>query len=121
MSSARHALRPAQEKRDKRFEHIAWGLFLIMIGGLWIVPDRMIPEGAWLVGAGAIMLGLNAARYVSGIRMSTFSIVLGVFALAAGISDMAGVELPVLALIVVLCGATIVYHAATDRADQAVE
>ncbi len=107
---------PAQEARDKRFEHTAWGLFLIMIGGLWLVPDHVVPGGAWLVGAGAIMLGLNAARYLSGIRMSSFSIILGVIALALGISDMAGAALPILPIILVLCGGQVIFHAVAGRA-----
>jgi len=27
---------------NKRLEAIAWGLFLIMIGGLWLLPDELI-------------------------------------------------------------------------------
>jgi hypothetical protein len=35
---------------NKRLETIAWGLFLIMIGGLWLFPDKTVPDGAWLLG-----------------------------------------------------------------------
>jgi hypothetical protein len=50
-----------QTKRalDKRFEWIGWGLFLIMLGGLALVPNHLVPQGTWLVGTGLIMLGLN--------------------------------------------------------------
>ncbi len=118
MSSTRPTTSPAQEARDKNFEHTAWGLFLIMIGGLWLGPDHVVPGGAWLVGTGAIMLGLNAARYLSGIRMSSFSIVLGVIALALGISDMAGVALPILPIILVVCGAQVILHTVAGRAGE---
>src|SRR3972149_2042115 len=73
---------------NKRLESIGWGLFLIMIGGIWLVPDEQVPEGTWLIGAGLIMLGLNLARYLNGIRMSGFTIVLGILALASGLSDL---------------------------------
>jgi hypothetical protein len=93
---------------DRRFERIGWALFLIMIGGLALVPDRWIPEGSWLVGTGLIMLGLNAVRYASGIRMSTFTIVLGFIALSSGLSDVAGVDLPVIPIVLIAIGAHII-------------
>ena len=35
---------------NKKLEAISWGLFRIMIGGLWLLPDETIPEGTWLIG-----------------------------------------------------------------------
>lgn len=35
-----------------------------MLGGFALVPGDVVPKGAWLIGVGAIMLGLNAARYL---------------------------------------------------------
>ena len=93
---------------NKRLESIGWALFLIMIGGLWLVPDERVPKGTWLIGAGLIMLGLNGARYVSGIKMSGFTIVLGVLALAAGLGDFFGIDLPLLAILLILIGANII-------------
>jgi hypothetical protein len=67
-----------------RFEEIGWALFLPMIGALWLFPDERIPPQAWLVGAGLIMLGINFTRYFSGIKMSGFTVFLGIVALVAG-------------------------------------
>jgi len=92
---------------NKRLESIGWGLFLIMIGGIWLVPDEQVPEGTWLIGAGLIMLGLNLARYLNGIRMSGFTIVLGILALASGLGDLAGVDLPLFPILLILIGASI--------------
>ncbi len=39
-----------------------------MIGGLWLAPSQLVPEGTWLIGTGLIMLGLTAARQMDGIR-----------------------------------------------------
>jgi membrane-bound ClpP family serine protease len=58
---------------NKRLEAVAWGLFLIMIGGLWLLPEA-VPEGTWLFGVGIIMLGLNGVRKLYGIKMSGFTI-----------------------------------------------
>jgi hypothetical protein len=101
------------EQREKltlnhRLERISWGLFLIMIGGLWLVPNDWVPEGTWLIGAGLIMLGLNAARYLNGIAMSSFTIILGSLALAGGLAHLFGVALPLLPILLILIGAVII-------------
>ena len=93
---------------NKRLEAIAWGLFLIMLGGLAFVPKEQVNEGYWSVGVGIILLGLNATRYVKKIRMSGFTTVLGVIALITGLGELAGLDLPVLAILLVLLGAHLV-------------
>ena len=35
---------------NQRLESAAWGLFLIMVGGLWLIPNELVPNGAWLIG-----------------------------------------------------------------------
>jgi len=75
---------------NKRLETMFWGLFLIMLGGWALIPEETIPKGAWSIGVGLLMLGLNATRYFSGIRMSGFTTVLGILALLGGIGDMLG-------------------------------
>ncbi len=97
------------EKQDlnKRLETVGWGLFLIMLGGLWLVPGQMIPAGTWLIGAGLIMLGLNAARYLAGIKPSGFTLVLGILAILSGTADFLHVELPLLPILLILVGANI--------------
>ncbi len=42
---------------NKRLESVAWGLFLIMLGGFALVPDESIPKGVWSIGIGVIHLG----------------------------------------------------------------
>ena len=93
---------------NKRLEAIAWGLFLVMIGCLWLIPNEQVPEGTWLIGVGMIMLGLNIARYFKGIKMSGFTIFLGVLALIIGISDFFGLDLPVFPILIILWGLSVV-------------
>ncbi len=93
---------------NKRLEAIAWGLFLIMIGGLWLLPDKTVPEGAWLLGVGLIMVGLNAARYLYGIKMSGFTIFLGIVAALIGIGALVGVDLPIFPILIILWGLSVV-------------
>lgn len=75
---------------NKRLETTFWGLFLIMLGGWALIPDAMIPKGAWSIGVGLLLLGLNGVRYLNHIRMSGFTTVLGILALLGGIGDMMG-------------------------------
>jgi hypothetical protein len=97
------------EKRelDRRLVSLSWALFLIMIGGLALIPG--MPEGVWLIGTGLIMLGLNATRYFNGIRMQFFSSGLGVVALALGVAELLGLNWPVWPLILIVIGASILY------------
>ncbi len=90
---------------NKRLESIGWALFLIMLGGLGLVPKEQVPEGIWSIGVGLIMLGLNAARYLNQIKMSTFTIVLGFLALLTGVGELMGMDLPVLAILLIIIGA----------------
>lgn len=73
---------------NKRLEGIGWGLFLVMLGGFILVPHDVISEGLWSIGVGLIMLGLNAARYYYGIKMSGFTTFLGILALLGGVAQL---------------------------------
>jgi len=79
---------PDKAALNKRLETAFWGLFLIMVGGQWLLHDADLPRGIWDVGVGLILLGLNAARYFNGLRMSGFTTFLGVLALVGGLSPM---------------------------------
>ena len=57
--------------------------------------------------AGAILLGASAVRYATKLRVSAFIIALGLLAVAAGISTIAGLDLPLFAVFLVLLGASI--------------
>jgi hypothetical protein len=103
------------ERLNKRLEDIGWGLFLIMVGALWLMPGAQLPQGIWLIGAAAIMLGLNAVRYLNGITMSGFTIALGVLALAAGLGSLMGVKVPIFAVLIILIGASIILKPLFER------
>jgi hypothetical protein len=92
---------------NRRLEDIGWALFLIMIGTLLLMPKGGVPQGTWLIGTGLIMLGVNAVRRVNGIAMNGFTIVLGAFALVAGLGGFFGVDLPLLAAFLILMGVII--------------
>jgi hypothetical protein len=88
---------------------VCWALFLIMIGALALLPKDLVPAGTWLVGTGLIMVGLNVVRHLEALRVSGFTAVLGLIALGLGISAVAGVNLPVLAIVLVAVGLQVLY------------
>jgi len=79
---------PEKAALNKRLETVFWGLFLIMLGGQFLLKDLNLPDGIWDVGIGLILLGLNAARYFNGLRMSGFTTFLGILALVGGLAQM---------------------------------
>jgi len=76
---------PAKAALNKNLETAFWGLFLIMLGGQFLLKNANLPEGIWDVGMGLIFLGLNAARYFNGLKMSGFTTFLGVLALVGAL------------------------------------
>jgi hypothetical protein len=83
---------PEKAALNKRLETAAWGAFLIMLGGFMFVPDEIIRGGWWSIGVGLIMLGLNGARYLNGLRMSGFTTFLGIISVLGGVLDLVGME-----------------------------
>jgi hypothetical protein len=93
---------------DRRLHDIGWGLLLMLTGMIWLVPAERVPEGAWLLGVAAILLGVNVVRYLKHITVSGFSLVLGVAALLAALSRIWRTDLPVLAICLLIIGASLV-------------
>lgn len=82
---------PQKAALNKQLETGAWGAFLILLGGFMFVPDEIIRGGWWSIGVGLIMLGLNVARYINKIRMSGFTVLLGILSITGGVLDLVGV------------------------------
>ena len=93
---------------NKNLERIAWGCFLVMLGGFMFVPNEIIRGGWWSIGVGLIFLGLNAARYFNGLRMSGFTTFLGILSVAGGILDLAGMEGVNGAVLLIVLGAYLI-------------
>ena len=83
---------PEKAALNKNLETIAWGCFLVMLGGFMFVPEEIVQGGWWSIGVGLIFLGLNAARYFNGLRMSGFTTFLGILSVTGGILDLVGME-----------------------------
>lgn len=93
---------------DRRLHDVGWGLLLILTGVVSLVPADRVPEGAWLLGVAVILLGVNAVRYLRHVAVSAFTVLLGLFALGAGVGRAAGVDLPLLPICLVVIGGSLV-------------
>jgi hypothetical protein len=93
---------------------LAWGLFFVLIGLSWIASEyyklSVVPYVA--LGAGIILIGLNLARTGLGMRLSKFSLFIGIVAFAFGGAALMGYELPLFETIIVLIGLFIIAEAA---------
>lgn len=106
---------PEKATLNKRLEGAAWGLFLIMVGGFMFVPQSQVPQGLWSIGIGVIMLGLNAARYFYGIRMSGFTTFLGILSLLGGLTEFIGLTSLQGALLLIILGAWLILKPWVDK------
>jgi hypothetical protein len=93
---------------DRRLHDIGWGLLLMLTGMIWLVPAERVPDGAWLLGVAAILLGVNVVRYLKHITVSGFSLVLGFTTLLAAFSRIWRTDVPVLAICLLVIGASLV-------------
>jgi hypothetical protein len=107
--SRRHAL-------ARQLDRIGWGLFLIMTGAIWLVPEHRVPPGTWLIGTGVLLLAINGMRHLKGLGVSGFTTFLGAVALAAGLGDALGIRLPILAICFIVIGASIILRPLVTRA-----
>ena len=68
---------------DKRYEAIAWGIGLVWLGFLGLVPGDQ--NGLGMLSIGLILLALNLVRFLNKLPINGFSLVLGILASALGL------------------------------------
>ena len=92
-----------------RVDTIGWGLLFVAIGAVSLMPA--MPDGAWLIAAGIVLLGASAVRAWMGLGAYGTTIVVGVVALSAGIFTVAGLTTEVGPLILIVLGLALVVGA----------
>ena len=93
---------------NKRLNDIGWGLLFLLTGIIWLLPGGRVPEGAWLFGVAAILLGINVFRYLKHIKVDGFSLVLGSAALLAALTPSWLSGLPLFAICFIVIGASLI-------------
>ena len=100
---------------NRRLNDIGWGLLFLLTGTIWLVPVERVPEGTWLFGVAAILLGINAFRYVKHIKVDGFSLVLGFAALLAALTLGWLSGLPLFAICFILIGVSLIFKPLLKR------
>lgn len=97
----------------KTLDSLAWGLFIILIGVGWYIGAAYeMDTGAYIaLGVGLILIGLNLARFQMRIKISKFSLFVGLVALAIGVAGILGYALDLFLTIVILIGLFIIGEA----------
>ncbi len=98
---------------DGRVEVAAWGLFTILCGVVLLLPE--LPDGTWLTGTGAIILGFAALRANLGLPNSAFWPVMGIGFATFGAGALAGLALPWVSGLMLVCGLAIVAETLVPR------
>ena len=107
---------------NRNLETYAWAAFFVW----WGITElfQVLPPGIGAVGFGLILIGLNAARLLSGIPTSGFTVTLGILALVLGGLGLAGFflhlpfELPVFAILLIVLGVIVLARQLVDNRNQ---
>ncbi len=95
---------------NKVLDGIAWGTLIILLGAGWLTSAYYAMDvGAYVaVGVGLILIALNLVRPSLGVKISKFSLFIGLLALALGGAGILGYSLPLIPTVIVLIGLFIV-------------
>ncbi|MHB1414697.1 MAG: hypothetical protein ACYC1C_05530 [Chloroflexota bacterium] len=93
-------------RRNSMLVRMAWGVFLLGAGTILLTENVLGWSGDdWvLLWAGIVMLLLNGARYLAGMWMSRFTLIVGTLATAVGLNEMFHFDLPFFAVVLILIG-----------------
>ena len=102
---------------NKQLETASWGIFFIGLGGILAIQSiyKIDVKGGIFITMGLLLIALNAMRYQKQISMSRFTLFIGIVTLLIGISDLAGLKLPLFETIIILVGLFILLGAISRR------
>ena len=98
---------------SKALDGLAWGLFIVLVGVGWYVGEVYeMDTGPYIaLGVGLILIALNAIRSASEIKISKFSLFIGLVTLAIGAAGILGYTLDLFLTVLILIGLFIVGEA----------
>ncbi len=105
----KHSEKTQNQTMDKRLESIGWALFFVMSGILLLMPEELVPGGAWLIGTGLIILSFTGIRYLYRIKIEGFWLGMGIIFLSFGLAEYFSLDLPIFEILLILIGISIIY------------
>ncbi|HEX5147821.1 MAG TPA: hypothetical protein VFW02_01985 [Candidatus Limnocylindrales bacterium] len=91
---------------ESRLDAIGWGLLFVVVGAVLLAPG--LPEDAWLVAAGIVMIGTTVVRALLGMVVPWITPVFGMMALVGGAAGILGLESAGGPLVVIAVGLTVI-------------
>ncbi|MFC1887644.1 hypothetical protein ACFLYK_02435 [Candidatus Cloacimonadota bacterium] len=95
---------------SERFNRIGWGIFLVMLGVIWILPENVLPDGVLPIGVGIILLGMYLLKKSYGLKGSDSNVLLGIIAIAIGLGDLLKTGFPLIPVILIFWGMSMIYR-----------
>jgi len=97
----------------KALDRLAWGLFIVLLGVGWYIEAAYeIETGPYTaLGVGLILIGLNSIRAMNNIKISKFSLFVGLFAFSIGGAGILGYTVNLFLTIIILIGLFIIGEA----------
>ena len=92
-----------------RVDTVGWGLLFLAVGTVGLVPG--LPEGAWLIAAGIVMLGVCIVRAQLRLPVRGVTAIVGTVALVAGIGAVAGLAASTGPLVLIVLGLALIVGA----------
>ncbi len=112
---ARGISKDERKRLSGRLDDIGWALLFLMSGAILAIPGIPHPWAAWFIGVGAVLIAVNLVRYASRLPVNVLTTGCGAIAVAAGVGAYLGIELPMLALVLLLIGVVILAEPLVKR------
>ncbi len=105
--------RQGRGRLSKGLDAFGWVLFFVWIGAVLVLPQ--IPRGVGALGVGIISLFGTLVRLLLRQTISWYWVIIGVLFLAAGGSEMMGLDLPLLPIALIVTGVLLLQHRRSGR------
>ena len=102
---------------NRTLDNLSWGTFIILVGFGWLLGEiYQVDTGSYIsFGVGVILIMLNVVRSSYRMRVSNFSLFIGLVALAMGGAGILGYSLPLIPTLAILIGLFIIAQATMRR------
>jgi len=95
-----------QQDRASLFDTIGWALFFIWVGVAWLMGFGF---GYGLLGVGILTLGMQAARWIFGVTVEGFWVVIGLAFFVGGFWELWNIQIPLVPIILIAVGLALLF------------
>lgn len=96
--------RKSKDPIAEKYSAIGWGVFLILVGAVMVLPHALVPEGFLWIAGGVIMIAYRTALVARGVEASVGFVVAGVVLIAIGLSEIIDIDIDLLPVILIVAG-----------------